>query len=271
VSRPRVRRARDPPLEFGARSVRGFGGVALGDVPGGMRDLDEASAAAVAGEVWNPMMAGLVWCNVIYACERVHDVERAAQWCAIVREQAERIQTRQMFGFCRSHYARVLIARGEWRQAEAELELAHSDLSAAAPAGVYEAALALAELRRRRARFDEATSLCRSCEWHRARNCAWLRSRGTAVTQPARVSCLPGGSVACQRRPGSAMQWGSGLRCASRSRRVTARAPVNRARHWTGWPRQQTRPLFSVCSVRCRHRGNPVRFSGGANRTRGRR
>jgi DNA-binding NarL/FixJ family response regulator len=153
-------------LEFGARSVRGLARVALGDVPGGMRDLDEASAAAVAGEVRNPMMAGLVWCNVIYACERVHDVERAAQWCATVREQAERIQSRQLFGFCRSHYARVLITRGEWREAEAELELARDDFSAAAPAGVYEAALALAELRRRQARFDEAISSCRSCEWH---------------------------------------------------------------------------------------------------------
>jgi ATP/maltotriose-dependent transcriptional regulator MalT len=156
----------EPDLELGARSVRGLARVALGDVPSGMRDLDEASAAAVAGEVRNPMMAGLVWCNVIYACERVQDVERAAQWCAIVREQAERIQSRQLFGFCRSHYARVLITRGEWREAEVELDLARNDFSAAAPAGVYEAALALAELRRRQGRFNEAISLCQSCEWH---------------------------------------------------------------------------------------------------------
>ncbi len=153
-------------LELGARSVGGLARVALGDVRGGMRELDEASAAAVAGEVRNPMMAALVWCNVIYGCERVHDVERAAQWCATVRELAERIQSRQTFGFCRSHYARVLITRGDWREAEAELEVAHSDFAAAAPAGVYESALALADLRRRQARFDEAVSLCRSCEWH---------------------------------------------------------------------------------------------------------
>jgi DNA-binding NarL/FixJ family response regulator len=188
----------EPDLEFGARSVRGLARVALGDVPGGMRDLDEASAAAVAGEVRNPMMAGLVWCNVIYACERVHDVERAAQWCAVVREQAERIQSRQLFGFCRSHYARVLITRGEWREAEAELELAHEDLSAAAPTGVYEASLALAELRRRQARFDEAISLCRSCEWHEgAQLCsaaiAWdrddaLRARELLARRQRRLS-----------------------------------------------------------------------------------
>jgi DNA-binding NarL/FixJ family response regulator len=156
----------EPDLELGARSVVGLARVALGDVPGGMRDLDEASAAAVAGEVRNPMMASLVWCNVIYACERVHDVERAAQWCATVREQAERIQSRQQFGFCRSHYARVLITRGHWQEAESELELAYDDFAASAPAGVYEAALALAELRRRQARFDDAIGLCRSCEWH---------------------------------------------------------------------------------------------------------
>jgi LuxR family maltose regulon positive regulatory protein len=154
-------------LEIGARSVQGLARVALGDVPGGMRDLDEASAAAAAGEVRNPMMSALVWCNVIDACERVHDVERAAQWCAIVREHAERIRSRQTLGFCRSHYARVLITRGQWRDAESELALAHDDFSAAAPAGVYEATLALAELRRRQARFDEAISLCRTCEWRK--------------------------------------------------------------------------------------------------------
>lgn len=96
-----------------------------------MRDLDETSAAAVAGEVRSPMVSALVWCNVIYACESVHDVKRAAQWCATVRELAERIQSRQTLGFCRSHYARVLVTTGHWREAEAELELAHDDFAAA--------------------------------------------------------------------------------------------------------------------------------------------
>jgi LuxR family maltose regulon positive regulatory protein len=147
-------------LEHVARAMRGQAMVALGDIDSGMRELDEAAAAAMAGEVASATMSGLIWCYLIYACERVRDVERADQWCRTVRERAEEISNRQLFGFCRTHYANVLTVRGAWSDAERELSDAAADFAAAAPGGMPEADLALAEIRRRQGRTEEAEALC---------------------------------------------------------------------------------------------------------------
>ena len=148
-------------LQYVARAMRGQTLVALGKTEAGMLELDEVAAAAVAGEVGSVTRAGLIWCYLIYACERVRDVERAAQWCKTVRERAEAISNRQLFGFCRTHYAGVLTARGAWSDAERELADAAADFAAAAPGGAPEAELALAEIRRRQGRAEEAEETCR--------------------------------------------------------------------------------------------------------------
>ena len=133
-----------------------------------MRELDQATAAAVAGELSGLHFAGAVCCHMIYACERVHDVERAAQWCETVRGFSEQWSVPQLFGFCRAHYASVLIWRGQWNDAEAELTAASRAFERGAPALVYESILRLAELRRRQSRLEEATELCERVAWHPA-------------------------------------------------------------------------------------------------------
>jgi LuxR family maltose regulon positive regulatory protein len=155
-------------LEMLALSLIGLARVAAGEISEGMRDLDQATAAAVGGELSGLHFAGAVCCHMIYACERVHDVERAAQWCETVSSFAERQQVPQLFGFCRSHYASVLIRRGQWSDAEAELEAAARAFERGAPALVFEGLLRLAELRRRQGRLDEATELCERITWHPA-------------------------------------------------------------------------------------------------------
>jgi DNA-binding SARP family transcriptional activator len=155
-------------LEMLALSLTGLARVAAGQVSEGMRDLDQATAAAVAGELSGPHFAGAVCCHMIYACERVHDVERAAQWCETVQGFSEQWNVLQLFGFCRSHYASVLIRRGRWTDAEAELEAASRAFEQGAPALVFETILRLAELRRRQSRLDEAAELCERITWHPA-------------------------------------------------------------------------------------------------------
>ncbi len=147
-------------LEHVARAMRGQAMVALGETEAGMLELDEVAAAAVAGEVASATRAGLIWCYLIYACELVRDIERADQWCKTVRERAEAISNRQLFGFCRTHYAGVLTARGAWSDAERELADAAADFAVAAPGAASEAELALAEIRRRQGRVEEAEALC---------------------------------------------------------------------------------------------------------------
>jgi len=155
-------------LEMLALSLTGLARVAAGEIAEGMRELDQATAAAVAGELSGLQFAGAVCCHMIYACERVHDVERAAQWCETVRGFSEQGSVPQLFGFCRSHYASVLIWRGEWNDAEAELTAASRAFEHGAPALVFESILRLAELRRRQNRPGEAAELCERIAWHPA-------------------------------------------------------------------------------------------------------
>ena len=155
-------------LEMLALSLTGLARVAAGEISAGMRELDQATAAAVAGEMSGLHFAGAVCCHMIYACERVHDVERAAQWCETVGGFAEQWSVPQLFGFCRSHYASVLMWRGEWNAAEAELEAASLAFQRGAPALVYESILRLAELRRRQNQPAEAAELCERIAWHPA-------------------------------------------------------------------------------------------------------
>lgn len=155
-------------LEMLGLSLIGLARVAAGEIAEGMRELDQATAAAMAGELSGPHFAGAVCCHMIYACERVHDVERAAQWCETVRGFSEQWSVPQLFGFCRAHYASVLIWRGRWSDAEAELTAASLAFERGAPALVYEGILRLAELRRRQSRLDEAAELCERVAWHPA-------------------------------------------------------------------------------------------------------
>jgi LuxR family transcriptional regulator, maltose regulon positive regulatory protein len=56
-----------------------------------MLRLDEAAAAALGGEFEEFVGVGWTCCYLIYACERVRDYDRAAQWCRNVEEFGERM------------------------------------------------------------------------------------------------------------------------------------------------------------------------------------
>jgi DNA-binding NarL/FixJ family response regulator len=145
-------------------ALEGLTLVIEGQVAAGMSRLDEAATAAVAGEMTDLDAIGTVVCYLIYACERVRDYERAAQWCDLVKQVSARWSYRLMFSLCRTHYAGVLIWRGGWPEAEATLTAAASDLAALHPAAAAEALARLAELRRRQGRLAEAAALFETAE-----------------------------------------------------------------------------------------------------------
>jgi ATP/maltotriose-dependent transcriptional regulator MalT len=146
-------------LEVGALSIEGLALVYAGRVAEGMRRLDEATTAALSGEAQSLDMIVAACCFSIYACERVRDVERAAQWCAQVLEFCERYHYRSMLAFCRMHYASVLIWRGAWAEAGDELEASTRELTATRVGYASEGLLRLGELRRRQGRRSEAAAL----------------------------------------------------------------------------------------------------------------
>ena len=52
--------------------------------------LDEATAAALGGEMCELELISQTCCFMIYACERVRDFDRAGQWCTQMKEFCER-------------------------------------------------------------------------------------------------------------------------------------------------------------------------------------
>jgi LuxR family maltose regulon positive regulatory protein len=153
-------------LEMVGLAVQGFALVNEGELTEGMRLLDEATTAAVAGELTDLSAVGTACCYLIFACERVRDLDRAAQWCERFKEFCKRWRIRSFFAVCRTHYATVLTWRGELTQAEAELASATAELAETRPAMVAEGIVRLAELRRRQGRLGEAAELFAQVERH---------------------------------------------------------------------------------------------------------
>lgn len=153
-------------LEMAGLALEGLALVSEGKIAEGMPRLDEATAAAVAGELTDLAVMGVVCCFLIYGCELVRDYDRAAQWCDRVKEICERWHIRHLFGVCRTHYSSVLMWRGAWAEAEAELATATEELKATRPAMAVEGIVRLAELRRRQGRFQEAAMLFSQVEFH---------------------------------------------------------------------------------------------------------
>jgi ATP/maltotriose-dependent transcriptional regulator MalT len=146
-------------IEMTGLGLEGLALVTEGDVAAGMAKLDEASAAAVGGEMSIPNAIGATCCYLIYACERVRDFARAVEWCHRMQELCRQWRWLSLFALCRTHHAMVLLWQGEWTQSEEELRAAVSDLQTTRPGTVAQAVVRLAELRRRQGRLDEAESL----------------------------------------------------------------------------------------------------------------
>src|SRR5829696_5055026 len=145
-------------LEMFALAVEGLALVNEGEIADGMRCLDEATAAALAGEFEEIVAAGWTFCFLLNACERVRDFERAAEWCRRVEEFSRGMRTNFVTLACRAHYGAVLIWQGRWPEAERSLGEA-TEIAAERPSWGGLAIVRLADLRRRQGRFAEAEEL----------------------------------------------------------------------------------------------------------------
>ena len=180
----------DRAVEFTGLALEGLARVSAGDVAAGMRCLDEATAAATGGEVKELHAVGVVCCWQIFACERVRDYDRAAQWCARVQEFTRRWQLHPLSGVCRSQYAGVLIWRGAWAEAETELGSASRQLEEVRPAMAAQVVARLGDLRLKQGRLDEAAALFQQASSHplaRLGQAALLLERGEAAESAAAV------------------------------------------------------------------------------------
>jgi ATP/maltotriose-dependent transcriptional regulator MalT len=148
-----------PDLEMLGLAVEGAALVACAEVERGMERLDEATTIALAGDATVPISSAWTCCFLVTACMSILDLERAVAWCDRIAQFAERYGSRYMLAFCRADYGTVDMRRGRWDDAEAMLEAAVQDYSRSRPAWVGGPLVALAELRRRQGRLEDAAAL----------------------------------------------------------------------------------------------------------------
>ncbi len=164
--------------------------VRNGEIEGGTALLDETMAAAMAGEVEDPWAIGATCCAVLFACEEMSDLQRAAEWSRAVIEFAERRRYVPLSALCRSLHARVLISIGDWQRAEAQLLVAVDAYRGRnRPLAAYPLAR-LADLRLRQGRIDEAERLLAGWETHPEAQAAMivlLLARGSNDLAAARL------------------------------------------------------------------------------------
>jgi ATP/maltotriose-dependent transcriptional regulator MalT len=145
--------------EMVGRSLYGFALITTGRVTEGLRELDEVSAAILAGELTDRVLIALAGCYLISACDRARDHGRAVQWCDRIKEHSRKWGLKPLFAVCRTQYASVCMWRGAWDEAERELTDACDELALCRPGMTTDGLARLGELRRRQGRLDEAASL----------------------------------------------------------------------------------------------------------------
>ena len=91
--------------------------ITKGEVEEGLSDLDEATLAAMHGEV-GPYATAVIYCNVIEACRNLADFRRAGEWTDAAKRWCERQAIAGFPGQCRVDQAEVMKLRGSWAEAE---------------------------------------------------------------------------------------------------------------------------------------------------------
>ena len=98
-------------------------------------------------------------CNMVGTCTRCADFERAVQWINAADRFTRRYGCPFLYVYCRVHYGTVLIATGDWAEAEAQLGTALRDAEGSQPPLHAYARATLAALRLAQGRPAEAAEL----------------------------------------------------------------------------------------------------------------
>lgn len=117
----------DRDLQAYGLAFKGRALISRGDVDRGMPLMDEATVAAVNGDI-SPFAAGVVYCVSISTSASLADYERAGQWTEASKRWCERQSISGFPGVCRVHRAEIMRLRGSWAEAEVEARRALSEL-----------------------------------------------------------------------------------------------------------------------------------------------
>jgi class 3 adenylate cyclase len=117
----------DPDLSAWAWSNLGGLKISTGDTAAGLALLEEATVAAVNGEL-SPFTSGVTSCRMIGTCRDLTDYRRATEWIEATERYCHRQSLEGFPGVCRIHRAEVASVGGAWDRAETELLQATAEL-----------------------------------------------------------------------------------------------------------------------------------------------
>jgi DNA-binding CsgD family transcriptional regulator len=159
-------------LELLAMTAVGGALVQQGRTEEGMAVLDEAMAAAIAGECGDPLTVAHASCMTMLVCASYFEIERATRWLQAMDRFIERYGCPFLYAECRTHYGRVLFENGDWKAAVQFLEEAIASSERVSPSSNALARGTLAELRVAQGRFEEAERLLHGLDGRDEVTCA---------------------------------------------------------------------------------------------------
>jgi class 3 adenylate cyclase len=141
-------RFRDRNLEALGLLRQGTVLIKKGELDEGLALVDEASAAAVGGEL-DPLATGVIYCATIDACRDLGDYARAQEWTDTASRWCERESIAGFPGICRVDRAEIMRIMGHLGEAEREALQACEELKTFAPriAGAAHAEIGAIRLR----------------------------------------------------------------------------------------------------------------------------
>jgi class 3 adenylate cyclase len=157
------RRFGDRNLEIRGLQRQGNVLIEQGEAAEGKLLLDEASAAALAGEL-DPFSTLTVYCNTIGACRDVADFESAGEWTDRASDFCDANAMSAFPGMCRVNHAEVMKFKGRLNEAHELADRAGKELRVWNPRVAGAAFYELGEVRLRLGELTEAEQAFREAD-----------------------------------------------------------------------------------------------------------
>lgn len=168
-------RLHDRDLYYAAVTDKGLLEVHLGNVEEGLCLIDEASVAAVGGEL-GPYTTAATFCSAIGTGRDLTDFNRAGEWVEAAKRWCDRASISGFPGICRVYRAELMRLRGAWSDAFVEAQQACEELGSWAPVHAGAAFHELGVIRLRMGELDAANLALRQ-----ARDLGHEAQPGTAM------------------------------------------------------------------------------------------